>query len=115
DDVLPVRFFAAIPNNQRRRKQKLLLKSVMRMHPIRAASAHREVIAGPPSRRNRWPGNVRDAILLPRRRQAMPVDQARLFNMVFDPNAKRLAGAGGDSESPAGLAGAKKGRGLAVP
>jgi hypothetical protein len=44
----------------------------------------------------------------------MPVDQARLFDMVFDPNAKRLADVGGDPESSVGLADAKYGRRLAV-
>ena len=33
----------------------------------------------------------------------MPVDQTRLFDMVFDPNAKRLPGAGGDPEGSVGL------------
>ncbi len=44
----------------------------------------------------------------------MPVDQARLFDMVFDPNAKRLADVGGNSEGSVGLADAKYGSGLAV-
>jgi hypothetical protein len=44
----------------------------------------------------------------------MPVDQARLFYMVFDPNAKRLPGVGGDTEGSVGLADAKYGCGFAV-
>ena len=44
----------------------------------------------------------------------MPVDQARLFDMVFDPNAKWLADVAGDSEGAVGLADAKDGSGLAV-
>jgi len=44
----------------------------------------------------------------------MPVDQTRLFDMVFDPNAKRLPGAGGDPEGSVGLADAKYRSGLAV-
>lgn len=87
DYVLPAGYLAAIPDDQRRRKQKLLLKSIMRVHPIGAATAQREIVVGAASRRNCGPGNVRNAILLPRRREAMPVDQARFFDMVFDPDA----------------------------
>jgi hypothetical protein len=44
----------------------------------------------------------------------MPVDETRLFDMVFDPNAKRLANVSGDPEGSVGLADAKYGSGLAV-
>jgi len=37
DDVLPAGCLAPIPDDERRRKQKLLLKSIVRMHPIGAA------------------------------------------------------------------------------
>jgi hypothetical protein len=39
----------------------------------------------------------------------MPVDQAGLFDMVLDPNAKRLADVGGDPGCSVGLADAKYG------
>jgi hypothetical protein len=42
------------------------------------------------------------------------VDKARLFDTVFDPDAKRLADVDGNSESPVGLADAKYGSELAV-
>src|SRR5262249_22471761 len=47
-----------------------------------------------------------DAVLLPRRCQAVPMDQARLVNLVFDANAKRLADIRVDPECPARLANA---------
>ncbi len=44
----------------------------------------------------------------------MPVDQARLFNMVFDSDGKRLAGVGGNPKNSVGLADAKYGSGRAI-
>jgi hypothetical protein len=44
----------------------------------------------------------------------MPVDEARLVNMVFEPDAKRLGDIGGDPKSSVRLADAKYGSGLAV-
>src|ERR1700730_9223319 len=86
----------------------------MRVHPVRAATAQRKIVVGATARRNRQSRRFRDAVLPPGRSEAMPVDKARLFDTVCDPNAERLAGAGGNSESPVGLADAKYGSGLAV-
>ena len=76
----------------------------MRMHPERAAEAQREVVIGAAARRNRRPGNTRHAVLPPRRRQPVPMDQARLVDAVFDPDAKGLADFGGEAERPVRLA-----------
>src|SRR5207302_7624185 len=89
-------------------------QSIMRVHPVRAAAAKGEIVVGAASRRNRQSRRFRDAVLPPGRREAMPVDQAWLFDMVFDSNAKWLAYIGGDSEGSVGLADAKYGSGLAV-
>ena len=86
----------------------------MRMHPIGAAGAQREIIVGARSWQNRRPGNAGDAILLPGGCQAVPMNQARLADMVFNPDPKRLARLGGDPENSAGLADAEDGSGLAV-
>ena len=113
-DFLLARDLAAIPDDQWRRQQKLLLQSIMRVHLIGAATAQREIVVGAASRWNREFRSFRDAVLPPGRSEAMPVDHARLFDMVFDPNAKPLAGVRGDPEGSVGLADAKYGSGLAV-
>jgi hypothetical protein len=42
------------------------------------------------------------------------MDETRLFDMVFDPDAKPLTHLGGDPEGPAGLADTKYGSGFAI-
>src|SRR6202043_2987902 len=83
NDFLLARVFAAIPDDQRRRQQKLLLQSIMRVHPVHAATAHRKIVVGAAARRNRQSSNFRDAVLPPGRSEAMPVDKARLFDTVL--------------------------------
>src|SRR5947207_3281342 len=86
----------------------------MRVHPVGAAKAQREIVIAAASCWNRGSRNIRNAVLPPGRREAMPVDEARLVNMVFDPDAKRLGDIGGDPKSSVRLADAKHGSGLAV-
>src|SRR5512132_691175 len=86
----------------------------MGVHPVCAAEAQREVVFGAAVRRNGWPGNARDAVLLPRRRQAVPVDQAWLVESVFHLDAKALADIGDKPGSAIRLADTEHGSGLAV-
>ena len=104
DDLLLVRAVALVVDDQRRRHQQLLLQPLVRMHPKGAAKAQREVVIGGAARRDRRSGNAGHAVLLPRRRQAVPMNQARLVDPVFDADAKRLADIGGDAERPVRLA-----------
>src|SRR5262252_6647327 len=74
------------------------------MHPKGAAKAQWKVVVRSAARRDRGSGNAGHAVLPPRRRQPVPVDQARLVDFVFDTDAKRLADIGGDAECPVRLA-----------
>src|SRR6516165_4624492 len=74
------------------------------MHPERAAEVQREIVIGAAARRNGWRGNARDAILLPRRGEAMPMDQAWLIDMVLDSDAERPANFRGNTSSSIRLA-----------
>ena len=86
----------------------------MRVHPERAAEAQGEVVVGAAARRNWGSGNPRHAVLPPRRRQPVPMDQARFADAVFDPNAKRLADFGREAKGPVWLADGVNRRRLAV-
>ena len=103
-DFLLVRPVALIADDQRRRHQELLLQPLMGMHPEGAAKAQREVVVGAAARRNRRSGDAGNAVLLPWRREAVPVDQARLLDLVFQAHAKWLADLGRDAERAVGLA-----------
>src|ERR1700741_786729 len=86
----------------------------MRMHVEGAAIVQRKVVIGAAARwdrRSRDPGH---AVLLPRRRKAVPVDQARLADPVFHTNAKRLADLRRDAKRPVRLLDAVDGSRLAV-
>ena len=63
----------------------------MRVHPERAAEAQREIVIGAAARRNWRSGNARHSVLPPRRRQAVPMDEARFVDAVLDPHPKGLA------------------------
>jgi len=101
-------------DDQRRHHQRLLLQPLVGVHIEGAAIAQREVIVSAAARRDRRSGDARHAVLLPGRRQAVPMDQARLVDLVFDADAKRLADIGGDAEGPVRLADAVNGSRLAV-
>jgi len=61
------------------------------MHPEGAAEAQREIVVGAAARRNGRSGDTGNAVLLPWRREAVPVDQARLLDLVFQAHAESLA------------------------
>src|SRR5580698_4327889 len=86
----------------------------MRVHPKRTAEAQWKVVLRAAARGNRRPGNPRHAVLPPRRRQPVPMDQARFVDAVFDPNAKGLAYPGRDAKGPVWLPDAVDRRRLAV-
>src|ERR1700733_2053473 len=67
-DFLLVGAVALIVDDKRRGHQELLLQVGVRMHPERAAVVKREIVVGAAPRRNERRGNVRHAVLLPRRR-----------------------------------------------
>src|SRR6516225_967011 len=75
----------------------------MRMHVERAAIVQRKVVIGAAARCDRRSRDAGDTILLPRRREAMPMDQARLADRVFNTNAKGLADLRRDAECPVRL------------
>jgi hypothetical protein len=114
DDFLLVRPVALIADDQRRRHQQLLLQPLVRVHPVRSAETQREVVVGAAPRRYGRSGDARDAVLLPGRREAVPVDQAGLVDPVFHPDAKPRAHLGPDAEGTAGLLDAVHRRRLAV-
>ena len=114
DDVLLVRPVARIADDQRRRHQQLLLQSLVGVHPVRPAEAQGEIIVGAAARWYRRPRDARDAVLLPWRRQAVPMDQARLVDLVFHAHAEPLAHVRPDAEGPVGLLDSEDRRRLAV-
>src|SRR3984893_13681529 len=63
----------------------------MRMRPERAAKAQREVVFGAGTGQDRRPGDARNAILLPGRRQTMPMDESRHVELVVDANPELLS------------------------
>src|SRR5882724_5773989 len=73
------------------------------MHPKGAAKAQREVVISGAAGRDRRSGNTGHPVLLPRWRQTVPVDQARLVDFVFNTDAIRLADIGRDAERPVWL------------
>ena len=113
-DFLLVRAVALIVNDERRGHQELLLQALVRMHPERPAESQREIVVGAAARRNRRAGNSRHAVLPPRRRQPMPMDEARLVDAVLDPHAEGLADLGRQAERPVGLTDAEHRGGPAV-
>src|SRR5262249_36867954 len=102
--LLLVGAVALVVDDQRRCHQELLLQPLMRMHPEGAAKAQREVVIGIAARWDRRSRNAGHPVLLPGRRQTVPVGQARLPDAVFDTDAKRLADIGHDPEGPIRLA-----------
>ena len=105
---------ALVVDDERRRHQPLLLQPLMRVHPERAAEAQGEVVVGAAARGNRGSGNPRHAVLPPRRREPVPMDQARFADAVFDPDAKGLADLSRDAKGPVWLSDAVDRRRLAV-
>src|ERR1700746_1862947 len=75
----------------------------MRMHVEGTAIVQRKVVIGAAALWDRRSRDAGDTILLPGRREAVPVDQARLADPVFDTNAKGLADLGRDAECPVRL------------
>src|SRR5690349_17074894 len=63
----------------------------MGVHPERAAKPQRKVVVGAAARRDWWSGDVGHAVLLPRRGEAVPVDQARLVDIVYEAYPERLS------------------------
>ena len=99
NDFLLVGLVAGIVDDQRRGHQKLLLQSIMRMHPERAAEGERKVVLGGTAGRDRSSGQFGDAVLLPWRLEAVPVDQAWILDMVFDADVERFADFGANPKT----------------
>ena len=114
DDFLLVPPVALIADDQRRRHQQLLLESLVRVHPEGAAETQREVVVRAAAWRDRRSRNAGHAVLLPRRREAVPVDQAGLVDPVFQAHAEPLIHPRPDAEGAVGLPDAEDGGGLAV-
>ena len=57
----------------------------MRVHPVRSAETQREIVVGAAPRRYGRSGDAGDAVLLPGRRKAVPVDQARFVDAIDQP------------------------------
>src|SRR5262245_65159275 len=75
----------------------------MRMHPEGSTESQREVVVGASARRNRRPGDAGYTVLLPWRREAVPVDQARLVDPIFEAHAESLPDLCSDPEGAVGL------------
>ena len=104
----------SIVDDERRRHQPLLLQPLMRVHPERAAEVQGEVVVGAAARRDRRAGNPRHAVLPPRRRHPVPMDEAWFADAVLDAHAEGLADFGGEAERPVWLSDAVDRRRLAV-
>src|SRR5580704_14848725 len=76
----------------------------MGVHPERAAKAQWEVVVRATARRDRWSGDAGYAVLLPGWGKAVPVDQARLIDPVFDKDAELCPDLGYDASAAARLA-----------
>src|SRR6516165_2337953 len=101
-------------NDQRREHQGLLLKSLMRMHPKGSAKAQWEVIVGAAARRDRWSGDAGYAVLLPGRSETVPMNQARLVDVVLEANPEPLSNLGYDAGSAVRLADCEYRGGFAI-
>ena len=86
----------------------------MRVHPERAAEAQREVVIGGSAGRDGRSGNAGDAVLLQGRRQAVPVDQARLADPVFDAGRETPRLSASSAPAAVGLRDAAHRSGLAI-
>src|SRR5271165_4070238 len=86
----------------------------MRVQPECPAKGERKFVIRTAARRDRWPGNPGNAILLPRRRETVPVNEARLTDLIFDPNPKPGSDMGGKTFGSVGMADAKDRGRLAV-
>src|SRR5437764_493983 len=84
------------------------------MHPKSAAEAQREVVVRSAAGWDRRSGNPGHAVLLPRRRQPVPMDQARLVDLVLQPDAKWLADIGCEAVRAVRLPDAEDGSRLSV-
>jgi hypothetical protein len=73
------------------------------MHPKVPSKRSRKSQSAVPPGGNRRPEMAGHAILLPRRRQPVPVNEARLVNLVFDADAKRLSDIARDAKGPVRL------------
>ena len=80
-----------ILNNQRCSQQRLLLQS-MSMHPVSARSIQRKSESAIFACADQRQRGVGDAIAGPGRRQAVPVDNARLCGLVLEQNIEITSG-----------------------
>src|SRR5262249_36726457 len=86
----------------------------MGMHPEGAAEAQWKVVIGAGPRRDGRPGDSGNAILLPWRGEAMPMDQARLVDFVLQTHPEALPHLGSDPEGAVELPDAENRCRLAV-
>lgn len=103
DDFLLVPPVALVADDQGRRHQQLLLQSLVRVHPERSAETQREVVVGAAACGYRWSGDTGDTVLLPGRREPVPVDQAGLLDPVFHAGAEPIAHSSPEAEGAVGL------------
>jgi len=83
-DVLHLRARRGFPNDQGRSQHQLLLKSKMRMHPVRAGLDERKIVQTTLSRLDRGLRHVRHAVLSVGEDDAVPVDGERIGHGVVD-------------------------------
>jgi hypothetical protein len=103
-----------IADDQRGGHQPLLLQAVMGMHPVGAGAVERKVVVIAGAGLERRLRQVRYAVLLPGRRQAVPVDQGLLVDVTFQPHPEALAGFGRQAVAAIGLGQPEDGGGAAV-
>ena len=114
NDLLLIGAVGLVVDDERRRHQPLFLQPLMRVHPERAAEVQGEVVVRTAARRYRRTGNPRHAVLPPRRRHPVPMDEARFADAVLDAHAEGLADFGGEPERPVWLSDAVDRRRLAI-
>ncbi len=89
DDLLLVSR-GRVPNDQRCRQQSLLLQRVG-VHPMRTGLPDRESVAASFAGLQLRREHVRHAVLIDRRPEPVPMDDARLSEFVAQRHVKRLA------------------------
>jgi hypothetical protein len=114
DDLLLVGSVALIMDDKGSGHEQLLLQTLVRVHPERSAEAQWKVVIGASARWYRWSRYAGHAVLLPGRRQTVPMDQARFADLVFHPDAKPRARPRHDAGRSVGLRNSEHRRGLAV-
>ena len=95
--LLVARSLGRIAHDERRRQQLLLLQPDMGVHPVGAGTREDEVVLVAAAGLERRLRQLGHAVLIARRRQAVPVHQRVLVELVDELHMEALAGVGDDA------------------